>query len=135
MIHRIIAYSLILLGIGGTVYMGIEGIYGDDYEVPGMTFSDFERAYSDSSVFVLIDVRSDAEIAAKPAPWEGAIHMPLLTLESRSHELNRYKREPMLVLCPTGNRSRQGARILRLAGYDAVYLERGMFEEGKESDE
>jgi rhodanese-related sulfurtransferase len=33
----------------------------------------------------------------------------------------------MMILCPTGNRSRQGARILRLAGFDAWYLSKGMF--------
>lgn len=134
MIHRIIAYSMIMLGISGTIYMGVSGIYGDDYEIPSMSVSSFSRQYSDSSQFIFIDVRTESEVADKPAPWSNTIKMPLLTLEDRCPELNQYKDQPMMVLCPTGNRSRQGARILRLAGYDAWYLETGMFSE-KSDDE
>jgi len=127
MIHRLIAYSLILLGIGGTIYMGVEGIYGDHYDIPMMGYESFSRQYSDSSNYILIDVRTESEIKAKPAPWPNTIQIPLLSLEDRWMELNKYKGQPMMVLCPTGNRSRQGARILRLAGFDGWYLEQGMF--------
>ena len=129
MIHRLIAYSLILLGAGGTIYMGVEGIYGDDYDIPTMSYESFSRHYSDSSNYILIDVRTESEIAAQPAPWSNTIQIPLLLLEARCMELNKYKDQPMLVLCPTGNRSRQGARVLRMAGFDASYFGKGMFNE------
>ncbi len=127
MIYRFLAYSFILLGTVGTIYMGVEGIYGDDYDIPSMSVESFSRQYSDSSKFILIDVRTEAEIRERPAPWEEVIQIPLLSLEKRCMELNIYKDRPMMVMCPTGNRSRQGARILRLAGYDAFYLAKGMF--------
>lgn len=129
MIYRLIAYSLILLGTGGTIYIGVEGIYGDDYDIPTTSFTSFSRQYSDSSEYILIDVRTESEIAARPAPWLSTIQIPLIALEDRCMELNKYKDQSMLVLCPTGNRSRQGARILRLAGFDASYMEKGMFHE------
>ena len=127
MIHRLIAYSLILLGTGGTVYMGVEGIYGDRYDIPSMSYESFGRQFSDSSRYILIDVRTESEINEKPAPWEKTIKIPLLSLEDRCMELTEYKNQPLMLICPTGNRSRQGARVLRLAGFDAWYLEQGMF--------
>ncbi len=127
MIHRLIAYSMILLGTGGTIYMGVEGIYGDHYDIPTMSYESFSRQYSDSSRYILIDVRTESEIVDRPAPWSNTMQIPLLSLEDRYMELNKYKDQPMLVLCPTGNRSRQGARVLRLAGFDASYMENGMF--------
>ena len=127
MIHRLIAYSLIVLGIGGTIYMGVEGIYGDQYDVPSMSLESFSRQYGDSSDFILIDVRTAAEIKATPSRWPNAINMPLLNLEERYMELTVYEDKILVLLCPTGNRSRQGARLLRLAGFDAIYLKNGMF--------
>jgi rhodanese-related sulfurtransferase len=118
---------LILLGTGGTIYIGVEGIYGDHYDIPALSYESFSRQYSDSSNYILIDVRTESEVVSQPAPWSNTIRIPLLSLEDRSMELNQYKDQPMMVLCPTGNRSRQGARILRLAGFDASYMEKGMF--------
>ena len=120
---------MILLGTGGTVYIGVEGIYGDHYDIPTLSYESFSRQYSDSSSYILIDVRTESEIAGQAAPWANTIQIPLLTLEDRCMELNKFKDQPMLVLCPTGNRSRQGARVLRLAGFDASYMEKGMFNE------
>ncbi len=132
MIHRLIAYSLILLGTGSTIYMGVEGVFGDRNKIPAMNAESFSRQFSDSSQYILIDVRTEAEIIQTPAPWEGTIHIPLLMLEERCTELTDFKDQPMMLICPTGNRSRQGARVLRLAGFDAWYLENGMFiDEGK----
>ena len=126
MIYRLVAYSLILLGIGGTIYIGVEGIYGDSYDIPFMSIESLSRQLDDSSAFILVDVRTESEITTAPAPWENTIHIPLLMLEERCLELTEYKDQPLMLLCPTGNRSRQGARILRLAGFDAHYLEHGM---------
>ncbi len=109
--------------------MGVEGIYGDYYDIPTMNYASFSRQYSDSSNYILIDVRTESEIASQPAPWSNTIQIPLLSLEDRCMELNKYKDQPMMVLCPTGNRSRQGARVLRLAGFNAWYMEEGMFTE------
>lgn len=131
MIHRIIAYSLILFGIGGTVYIGVEGIYGDRYDIPSLKIESFSRQLLDSTKYILIDVRTESEIKIRPAPWENTIHMPLLTLEDRCMELNEFKEQPMMLLCPTGNRSRQGARLLQQAGFDAWYLKEGMFSQNE----
>ena len=127
MIYRVVAYSLILLGISGTVYIGFEGIFGDHYDVPSLSLETFNRQVEDSSIYVMIDVRTDSERVRQPVPWENSLHIPLLTLEDRCMELTPYEDQQIILLCPTGNRSRQGARLLRLAGFNAWYLENGMF--------
>lgn len=133
MIQRLVAYSFILLGVGGTVYMGVEGLYGEDYAIPMVDFERPTHESSDSSEFVFIDVRTLREIDQRPAPWPNIEHIPLLLLEDRCLELNKYRDRSMLVLCDTGNRSRQGARILRMAGFEAFYLKTGMFYQGEEN--
>lgn len=131
MTHRLIAYSLILLGIGGTIYIGFKGIYGDRYNTPSMSIETFSRQIADSSNYILIDVRTESEIAAQPALWDSTIHIPLMALEERYMELTEFKDRPLMMLCPSGNRSRQGARLLRLAGFKAYYLNKGMFGAGE----
>lgn len=110
--------------------MGVEGIYGDKYDVPSMSLESFSRQIDDSLEFIIVDVRTEAEIMANPALWSNTINIPLLTLEERCMELTEFKDQPIMLLCPTGNRSRQGARLLQLAGFNAYYLEQGMFREG-----
>ena len=129
MIHRLIAYSLIVLGIGGTAYIGVEGIYGDDYDIPSIDVESVSRQLGDSSAYILVDVRTEAEISERPAPWANTINIPLLALEERCVELTPFENSSIILLCPTGNRSRQGARVLRLAGFNASFIENGMFSE------
>jgi len=109
--------------------MGVEGIYGDKYDVPSMSSESFSRQFADSNNYILIDVRTASEIKATAAPWPDVINIPLLNLEERCMELTVYEDKVIVLLCPTGNRSRQGARLLRLAGFDAIYLKNGMFGE------
>ena len=111
--------------------MGVEGIYGEEYAIPMIDFEIPTDPSSDSSQYVFIDVRTMREIEQRPAPWPIIEKIPLLLLEDRCLELNKYKDRSMVVLCDTGNRSRQGARILRMAGFDAFYLETGMFYQGE----
>lgn len=133
MIHRLYAYTLILLGIAGTIYLGVQGIYGDKFDVPSMSLESFSRQIEVPNQYIIVDVRTEAEIMKIPSPWKQVYHIPLLALEERCIELAEYRDQPIMLLCPTGNRSRQGARILRLAGFDAYYLDQGMFK-GRKSE-
>ena len=81
MIHRLLAYTLILLGIAGTIYMGVRGIYGDKYDIPSMSLESFSRQIEDSNQYIIVDVRTEAEIMTNASPWSQAMHIPLLALE------------------------------------------------------
>lgn len=126
MIYRLVAYSLVLLGIVGTIYIAVEGIYRDEYDTPSIDFDELNQRLTDSTDLTIIDVRNVDEIAEQELPWDDVMHIPLFLLEKRSLELTPYKDQPLLLICPNGKRSKQGARTLRLAGFDAYYLEDGL---------
>ena len=71
---------------------------------------------------VMVDVREPDEIATVAVP--GTLNIPLGQLEQRAGEVPTGQR--VLVLCNSGNRSQEGAAILRAAGYDAVSVEGGI---------
>ena len=126
MIYRLVAYSLVLLGMGGTIYMAIEGVYRDEYDVPGIAYEELIRQLADSSELTIIDVRNADEISDRDSLWEEVLHIPLFLLEKRSIELTPYRDSPLILVCPNGKRSMQGAQILRLAGFEAYYLDKGL---------
>ena len=126
MIHRLIAYSLILLGTGGTTYLAVEGIYKDEYAIPEITRSELDQKVADSADVVIIDVRNADEMSEYDSLWADQIHIPLFLLEKRSVELAPHRDKTLVLVCPNGKRSKQGARVLRLAGYNACYLAQGI---------
>jgi NADPH-dependent 2,4-dienoyl-CoA reductase/sulfur reductase-like enzyme len=63
----------------------------------------------------IVDVRPAAVSARQPVP--GAVNIPLATLRSRLHELDRSR--PVFTMCQMGKTSYFAARILRLNGFDA----------------
>jgi rhodanese-related sulfurtransferase len=117
---------MILIGIGGTVYLAIRGVYADEYEVPAYSLAEFERLLSDSTQITIVDVRNRDEITDLDYLRQTVVHIPLYLLEKRSVELVGVDNYPVVVVCPNGKRSRQGAQILRMAGYNAYYLENGL---------
>ena len=117
---------LILAGTLGTIYLAVEGINRDSYAVPSMSYREVLDELEDVTGLVVLDVRIENEIKADPVEWTSTMKIPLRMLEKRSLELAPYRDAEILVLCPTGNRSRQGARILRMAGFEAYYLDGGL---------
>lgn len=71
---------------------------------------------------ILVDVRENHEWKAGHA--REAIHVPLARLASSTDRLD--KGRPVVVVCASGNRSRQGAGVLRSAGINATSLKGGM---------
>jgi rhodanese-related sulfurtransferase len=71
---------------------------------------------------VLVDVSEPAEFAASHAA--GARNVPLGQLEG-SKVLPTNKTLPILLMCPTGTRSRRAAATLQKAGYDKAVVVAG----------
>lgn len=81
-----------------------------------------EEAYKkmnteDSLVFV--DVRTVEEFEGPLGHIEGAVLIPLHTLEKDADKLNLYKDREIIVYCRSGNRSQDGTIILRNKGFNA----------------
>ncbi len=70
----------------------------------------------------LIDVRESNEWKSGHAP--GAKHIPLGSLESRLGSIA--KERPVMVMCQSGMRSAQAAKVLASAGYQVSNVSGGM---------
>lgn len=69
---------------------------------------------------VLLDVRETSEVSGG-VMLNDAIHIPLSTINKRVSEMDKYKNQPVLVYCRSGNRSGSVCRTLTSRGFDKVY--------------
>ncbi|MFJ5723226.1 rhodanese-like domain-containing protein [Streptomyces sp. NPDC093149] len=91
---------------------------------PGrVTPAEAARTTTDGSA-VLLDVRELPEWNAGHAP--GAIHLPLSRIAEGASLPDSATGRPVVVICRSGNRSRQAARILADRGAQAVDVVGGM---------
>lgn len=74
---------------------------------------------------VVIDVREPTEFASGHLP--AAKNIPLKDIESRSGELKKFLKRPLIVVCQSGNRSRAALASLRKAGFERVVNLEGGF--------
>jgi rhodanese-related sulfurtransferase len=73
---------------------------------------------------LLIDLRSKEEYTSGHLP--GAIHIPMLELESRLDEIDGFKDKEVITMCPGGGLSLVAVDILQNAGFgDAKSLKGG----------
>ena len=72
---------------------------------------------------LVLDVRDGKEYAAGHLPR--ARHIPLAELEGRVEEIGKFKEKPVIVTCQSGIRSGRAVKLLRSAGFKAVYELKG----------
>ncbi|MBI1938937.1 MAG: rhodanese-like domain-containing protein [Ignavibacteriales bacterium] len=77
---------------------------------------------------VILDVRTSAELIGPLGKIDGAIHIPIDELEKRIHELDKYKRMDIAVICRSGKRSVFGTKILNSYGFKEKNVVGGMVE-------
>lgn len=68
---------------------------------------------------VIVDVCEPSEFQQGHLPR--AMNIPLGNLAARVRELEKYRQQPILVTCRSGNRSIRGALTLRKNGFEQVY--------------
>ncbi|MFE4955623.1 rhodanese-like domain-containing protein [Streptomyces sp. NPDC056653] len=91
---------------------------------PGrVTPAEARRRTADGAA-VLLDVRETPEWKARHAP--DAVHLPLSRLAAGETLPASASGRPVVVVCRSGHRSRQAARILAVRGTDAVDVIGGM---------
>ncbi|MFJ4205361.1 rhodanese-like domain-containing protein [Streptomyces sviceus] len=73
---------------------------------------------------LLLDVREPYEWQAGHAPW--AVHLPLSALAAGAGLPPQAQARPLVVICRSGNRSRQAAELLAARGAQAVDVIGGM---------
>jgi rhodanese-related sulfurtransferase len=67
----------------------------------------------------VLDVREDSEY--KSGHVLNAIHIPLGKLNARIGELEKYKGQPLVVVCRSGNRSSSACAALNKQGFEQTY--------------
>ncbi|MEV8122559.1 rhodanese-like domain-containing protein [Streptomyces sp. NPDC085944] len=82
------------------------------------------RTSGDQPDAVLLDVREKPEWTAGHAP--GAVHVPLTELVAGAALPDRVQGCPLVVICRSGHRSQQAAKLLAERGAQAVDVEGGM---------
>jgi rhodanese-related sulfurtransferase len=75
---------------------------------------------------VLLDVRTGAE--RRGGTIQGAVHIPLRELSTRSEELKRFGSKEIICFCQSGSRSLTAASRLRRRGIKASSLDGGIGE-------
>ncbi len=68
---------------------------------------------------VFLDIREDREYKGGHIP--DAIHIPLSQLAGRVSELGKYKDNPVIAYCRSGNRSNAAGGVLKKNGFENVY--------------
>lgn len=68
---------------------------------------------------VFLDIREDKEYQGGHLPE--AIHIPLSQLSGRVSELGKYKDNPVIAYCRSGNRSNAAGGVLKKNGFQSVY--------------
>jgi rhodanese-related sulfurtransferase len=72
---------------------------------------------------LVLDVRDAQEFAAGHLPK--ARNIPLKELGGRLEEIRKYKERPVVVTCRSGPRAGSASRMLKKAGFTAVYPLKG----------
>jgi len=75
---------------------------------------------------LLLDVRTESEYTGSLGHIDSTMLIPVQDLTDRISELKPYQDHDIIVICRSGNRSRQGTKILRQAGFKAYNMAGGM---------
>ncbi len=92
--------------------------------------ADFLQRRQQGEVMTLLDVREDWELAIASVP--GVVHIPMAAVQSRLNELDRD--HDVVVLCRSGRRSLEIAKLLQLNGFHALNLSGGILAWSHEVD-
>lgn len=72
---------------------------------------------------IVLDVREDNEYS------EGhilnAVHVPLSNLSAKLKQLEKYRAQPIVISCRSGNRSGQACTLLKKNGFEKIYNLKG----------
>jgi rhodanese-related sulfurtransferase len=90
--------------------------------IPELTPAEFLKRREQGDSLTLLDVREDWEISVASVP--GVVHIPMAQVQARLSELD--KNTEIVVLCRSGRRSFEIAKLLHANGYQAINLAGGI---------
>ena len=93
-----------------------------------ITMQQFKEKLKNDKQIIVLDVRTEEELAGPLGKIDNAINIPIQVLEKRINELEPYKDKEITVICRTQNRSAVAVNILQKNGYKAKNVLGGMVE-------
>jgi rhodanese-related sulfurtransferase len=87
-----------------------------------ITMQQFREKLENDKEIIVLDVRTEEELAGPLGKIEKTINIPIQVLEQRITELEPYKDKEIFVICRTQNRSAVAVSILKKNGYKAKYV-------------
>lgn len=111
--------SLLIIGALVAITAGCNSFKnGDSATVQSISAQELKEKMDTSEDFLLLDVRQQDEYDF--VNLDGTL-IPLGQLSQRITEIDAYKDKEVVVMCRTGSRSGQAARILVREGFQNVY--------------
>ena len=98
--------------------------------IPEITAAEFLQRRAQGDSLTLLDVREDWEMSV--ASVEGVVHIPMAQVQARLTELDR--NTDIVVLCRSGRRSLEVAKVLQLSGFRAINLAGGILAWSRDID-
>jgi rhodanese-related sulfurtransferase len=92
--------------------------------------ADFLKRREQGDALTLLDVREDWEMSI--ASVSGVVHIPMAQVQARLAELDR--NTEVVVLCRSGRRSLEVAKLLQLNGFKALNLSGGILAWSRDID-
>lgn len=100
--------------------------------IPEITPTEFVARRDRGDTMTLLDVREDWELGIASVPLPDIVHIPMAQVAERIGELDR--EHEVVVLCRSGRRSLEVAKLLQQNGFSAVNLAGGILAWSKELD-
>ncbi len=98
--------------------------------IPEISAAEFLQRRTQGDSLTLLDVREDWEISV--ASVQGVVHIPMAQIQARMSELDR--NTDIVVLCRSGRRSLEVAKLLQLNGFQAINLAGGILAWSRDID-
>ena len=122
---KILFFSIILSAI---LFTG----YAQDSTLKSISVEQLNESINLDSNLVILDVRNVDELTGPLGEIKGAINIPLLELESKLYELEKFRNKDIAVICRSGRRSAIATGLLVKKGFNAENVLGGMTEYRKE---
>jgi rhodanese-related sulfurtransferase len=118
--------------IFGLMLLGCAGSRHEGSSVPSITPDESMKFLGHDTSVVFLDVRTPKEYASETGHLNGAILIPVDTLESLIGELAPYKSKTIIAYCRSGVRSVRAQTILAQHGFHALSMIGGIIRWNKE---
>jgi rhodanese-related sulfurtransferase len=123
------AFAAFILGL---TLPGCAGSRDEGSSVPGIAPDESMKFLGHDTSVVFLDVRTPREYASETGHLNGAILIPVDTLESRISDLEPYKSKTIIAYCRSGVRSVRAQKILTQYGFHALSMIGGITRWNKE---